>query len=125
MLRCSTVPVLTFRLCRIHILKIDFYFNHQRKYIFGRAPDFISFQSLVNHGDRLPEVRIDPVTDTCALPFSSGTTGLPKGVMLTHHNIVANICQIKYVEYFCLKKNQVNIINRMPLNQLKKYFCMH
>ncbi|CDP02289.1 unnamed protein product [Coffea canephora] len=31
-------------------------------------------------------------SDLCALPFSSGTTGLSKGVMLTHRNIVANLC---------------------------------
>lgn len=30
--------------------------------------------------------------DLCALPFSSGTTGLSKGVMLTHRNLVANLC---------------------------------
>lgn len=30
-------------------------------------------------------------TDLCALPFSSGTTGLSKGVMLTHRNLVANL----------------------------------
>ncbi|GLU06216.1 hypothetical protein SLE2022_232650 [Rubroshorea leprosula] len=31
-------------------------------------------------------------TDLCALPFSSGTTGTSKGVMLTHRNLVANLC---------------------------------
>jgi 4-coumarate--CoA ligase len=36
---------------------------------------------------------VDPFTDVCVLPYSSGTTGVPKGVMLTHHNMVANICQ--------------------------------
>lgn len=30
--------------------------------------------------------------DLCALPFSSGTTGISKGVMLTHRNLVANLC---------------------------------
>lgn len=32
--------------------------------------------------------------ETCLLPYSSGTTGLPKGVELTHHNLVANLSQI-------------------------------
>jgi acyl-CoA synthetase (AMP-forming)/AMP-acid ligase II len=36
---------------------------------------------------------IDPRSDVAALPFSSGTTGLSKGVMLTHRNLIANILQ--------------------------------
>src|SRR6185312_14655280 len=32
--------------------------------------------------------------DTAVLPYSSGTTGLAKGVILTHRNLVANLCQV-------------------------------
>ncbi|MBW3618824.1 MAG: AMP-binding protein [Actinobacteria bacterium] len=39
------------------------------------------------------EVSIDPREDVAVLPYSSGTTGMPKGVMLTHHNLVANLRQ--------------------------------
>ena len=38
-------------------------------------------------------VHVEPDA-LAALPYSSGTTGLPKGVMLTHRNLVANICQV-------------------------------
>ncbi|XP_042053269.1 4-coumarate--CoA ligase 2-like [Salvia splendens] len=40
----------------------------------------------------LPEVEIDP-NDAVALPFSSGTTGLPKGVILTHKSLITSIAQ--------------------------------
>ncbi|SNS98066.1 Acyl-CoA synthetase (AMP-forming)/AMP-acid ligase II [Geodermatophilus pulveris] len=44
-----------------------------------------------------PSVRvdIDPAEDLVTLPYSSGTTGLPKGVMLTHRNLVANVAQCR------------------------------
>lgn len=38
-----------------------------------------------------PRVEIDPVRDIAALPYTGGTTGNPKGVILTHHNIVAAV----------------------------------
>ena len=40
---------------------------------------------------------VDPAGDLVTLPFSSGTTGLSKGVMLTHRNLVANMEQIRAV----------------------------
>src|SRR5207249_1787784 len=40
-----------------------------------------------------PLVTIDPALDLAVLPYSSGTTGFPKGVMLTHRNLVANLVQ--------------------------------
>ena len=36
---------------------------------------------------------IDPDRDSAALPYSSGTTGLPKGVELTHTQLVTNLRQ--------------------------------
>jgi long-chain acyl-CoA synthetase len=42
----------------------------------------------------LPRPTQDSAQTLAALPYSSGTTGLPKGVMLSHHNLVANVYQI-------------------------------
>ena len=42
------------------------------------------------------QIPVDP-DDVVALPYSSGTTGLPKGVMLTHRNLVANMLQARAV----------------------------
>ncbi|TQJ53842.1 4-coumarate--CoA ligase family protein [Streptomyces sp. NBC_00080] len=42
-----------------------------------------------------PQVDIDPVEDVAALPYSSGTTGVPKGVMLTHRQIATNLAQLR------------------------------
>ncbi|KAI9102324.1 hypothetical protein K1719_023526 [Acacia pycnantha] len=58
--------------------------------------DAMNWKKLLEAADRAggqtgPKEPISQ-TDLCAMPFSSGTTGLSKGVMLTHRNLVANLC---------------------------------
>src|ERR1041385_4413798 len=69
-------------------------------FVFGTAPGATPFDSLLVDNGRAEQVAVNPFEDLVALPYSSGTTGLPKGVMLTHHNIVANLCQAEGLCYF-------------------------
>ena len=49
---------------------------------------------LKDDGTAYPLNRKIDNNKTALLPFSSGTTGLPKGVMLSSNNIMSNICQL-------------------------------
>jgi acyl-CoA synthetase (AMP-forming)/AMP-acid ligase II len=78
----------------------------ERVFTFDRPrPDGLADEQVRWFGDLLgepgtpPTVTIQP-DDLVALPYSSGTTGLPKGVMLTHRNIVANVLQTDAASHF-------------------------
>jgi len=58
-------------------------------FVIGEAEGAVSFISLLDGPASDNRVAIDVHEDFAALPYSSGTTGFPKGVMLTHHNLVA------------------------------------
>ncbi len=62
--------------------------------VIGEAPEgTIPVTDLL--GEPLDQVEVDLEDHIVVLPYSSGTTGFPKGVMLTHRNLVANLCQIE------------------------------
>jgi long-chain acyl-CoA synthetase len=62
--------------------------------------DTLSFTNLIDDdaGSDLPLVRIDP-DDVAVLQYTGGTTGTPKGAMLTHRNIFANVVQTESWHY--------------------------
>jgi len=54
----------------------------------------IRFEDLINKYDpNPPEVEINPKEDLAELPFTGGTTGVPKGTMLTHYNVTTTVIQ--------------------------------
>ncbi|TWP47729.1 4-coumarate--CoA ligase family protein [Lentzea tibetensis] len=62
-------------------------------FVLDQADGYPSLAELLANDHPVPSVEIDPAEDIAVLPYSSGTTALPKGVMLTHRNLVANLAQ--------------------------------
>ncbi|MGH1378651.1 MAG: long-chain-fatty-acid--CoA ligase [Alphaproteobacteria bacterium] len=61
----------------------------------GSEKRIIRFDDLVQNDAKVAIPDIDPVNDIAVLQYTGGTTGLPKGAMLTHYNIYANAIQAK------------------------------
>jgi acyl-CoA synthetase (AMP-forming)/AMP-acid ligase II len=67
----------------------------QEVFVFGEAAAGATpFDALLQSDGVASPAAIDVHDDVVALPYSSGTTGLAKGVMLTHYNLVGNLCQM-------------------------------
>lgn len=58
----------------------------------------VTFEALVNNDGRPAPVQIDPYKDLAVLQYTGGTTGQPKGAMLTHANLSINAQQVAAVD---------------------------
>jgi long-chain acyl-CoA synthetase len=83
----------------------------------GEAPaqrGIYSMDALVESHRPLPQYpAIDPVQDLALLPYTGGTTGVPKGSMLSHFNLVANSLQFK--SWFQYREGEEVFIAALPL----------
>jgi long-chain acyl-CoA synthetase len=61
-------------------------------------PRITAFSALIANDGACDHVPIDPETEIALIQYTGGTTGLPKGAMLTHQNLSANARQVDAID---------------------------
>ncbi|MFQ5829813.1 MAG: long-chain fatty acid--CoA ligase [Candidatus Methylomirabilia bacterium] len=64
-------------------------------------------------GQRVSPAPVDPAEDVAVLLYTGGTTGAPKGAMLTHRNLVANT--IQFAEWYAFEPGEETCIGTLPM----------
>lgn len=81
-----------------------------------KIPNAISFQQALEKGKGLPEVKSSHSSkDIAFLQYTGGTTGVSKGAVLTHSNVIANMAQIAHWMKPLLVPGQEIILTPLPL----------
>jgi acyl-CoA synthetase (AMP-forming)/AMP-acid ligase II len=88
--------------------------NVEELFVFGEAEGATPFAALLARDGAPPDVAIDARKDLVVLPYSSGTTAFPKGVMLSHYNLVAELCSVKGVTDAALITPQDTVLAFLP-----------
>jgi acyl-CoA synthetase (AMP-forming)/AMP-acid ligase II len=78
----------------------------------SQIPHFTSFLRFADPNQT--RATINPDNDIAFLVYSSGTSGLPKGVLLSHTNIVSNLAMVNTVDGKMLKPGSDKIISVLP-----------
>jgi len=131
-----------------YLIMIDRFFRHYKKEkedlplkrvilvnVEGKEPKeeeddvVICYNTLMDQNPEpkpLPKIKINPKKDIAVIQYTGGTTGLPKGALLSHYNIVANIYQIKQISDYMAKeylKSEVLSISVLPWYHIYGQTC--
>ena len=69
----------------------------------------MSWEQMLGRGTAVPDITSGP-EDLACLPYTSGTTGRPKGAMLTHGNLLANLDQMSQVPLLRITEDDVVLL---------------
>ena len=94
-----------------------------------KTTDARQLRSLIEkYEPSLPHVEINPREDVAEVLFTGGTTGLPKGVMLTHYNLTTNVFQFAHWIFQPLMisiKGKASILISPPCFHIYGHFLTH
>ncbi|WP_026688576.1 long-chain-fatty-acid--CoA ligase [Alteribacter aurantiacus] len=76
----------------------------------------LCFEEMVRKGQggRVPDVNIDPERDIAVFQYTGGTTGKSKAAMLSHQNILSNVCQNEHFTVKNLSKADEKLLGVLP-----------
>jgi long-chain acyl-CoA synthetase len=79
-----------------------------------RLPGAVAFRDALSRHQELAEVPVRP-DDIAFLQYTGGTTGRPKGAVLTHANMAANVAQTAAWAGAALKEGKETVVTALPL----------
>lgn len=88
-----------------------------------KGKGFYQFKELINkYSPAPPKVEINPKEDLATLPYTGGTTGLSKGVMITHYNIISD--HIQFMKFYpVLEEGKETVVAFLPFYHAGGQFC--